>query len=88
MEYRYIKNKARLWFNVIALLIVVGLIVLTFLAIPAKNTAVAFGAISGAFVITTFMVFNGDVWLFPDHIIMDIETEGISSINEFHCDPV
>lgn len=88
MEYRYIKNKARLWFNVIALLVVVGLVVLTFLAISAKNTALAFGAISGAFVITTFMVFNGDVWLFPDHIIMDTETEGISSINEFHCDPV
>jgi len=88
MEYRYIKNKARLWFNVIALLVVVGLVVLTFLAISAKNTTLAFGAISGAFVITTFMVFNGDVWLFPDHIVMDTETEGISSINDFHCDPV
>lgn len=88
MKYQHIKNKARPWFNVIALLVVVGLVVLTFLGISAKNYTLALAPISGAFIIATFMVFNGDVWLFPDHIIMDTETEGISSINEFHCDPV
>ena len=88
MEYQYIRNKARLWFDVIALLVVVGLVVLEILAFSAENHTVAWVALSVASIISIFIAFDGDVWLFPDHIIMDTETEGISSINDFHCDPV
>lgn len=88
MTYQYTKNKARLWFDVIALLVVVGLVVLEILAVSAKNTKLALVAISIALAIAAFLAFDGDSWLFPDHIIMDTETEGISNINEFHCDPV
>ena len=88
MEYQYIRNKARLWFDVIALLVVIGLVLLEILTFSAENHTVAWVALSVASIISIFIAFDGDVWLFPDHIIMDIETEGISSTNDFRCDPV
>lgn len=88
MECQYIRNKARLWFDVIALLVVIGLVLLEILAFSAENHTVAWVALSVASIISIFIAFDGDVWLFPDHIIMDIETKGISSTNDFHCDPV
>lgn len=88
MECQYIRNKARLWFDVIALLVVIGLVLLEILAFSAENHTVAWVALSVASIISIFIAFDGDVWLFPDHIIMDFETEGISNINDFHCDPV